>query len=66
MRKSEVLALRWKDLDFFTSRLSVNQIVAYGENNTIVYQTPKTKKSKRTITLDPITVSILKKWEKTR
>lgn len=66
MRKSEVLALRWKDLDFFTSRLSVNQIVAYGENNTIVYQTPKTKKSKRTITLDPITVSILKKREKTR
>ncbi|MGQ7542497.1 site-specific integrase [Streptococcus suis] len=66
MRKSEVLALRWKDLDFFTSRLSVSQIVAYGENNTIVYQTPKTKKSKRTITLDPITVSILKKWEKTR
>ncbi|HEL2005339.1 TPA: site-specific integrase [Streptococcus suis] len=66
MRKSEVLALRWKDLDFFTSRLSVNQIVAYGENNSIVYQTPKTKKSKRTITLDPITVSILKKWEKTR
>ncbi|WP_392344225.1 tyrosine-type recombinase/integrase [Streptococcus suis] len=34
MRKSEVLALRWKDLDFFTSRLSVSQIVAYGENNT--------------------------------
>ncbi len=59
MRKSEVLALRWKDLDLFTSRLSVSQIVAYGENNSIVYQTPKTK-SKRTITLDPITVSILK------
>ncbi|MBF0818601.1 site-specific integrase [Streptococcus acidominimus] len=66
MRKSEVLALRWKDIDFSTSKLSVNQTVAYGENNAVIFQTPKTKKSKRTISLDPTTVKILKKWRQER
>lgn len=66
MRKSEVLALRWKDLDLVGAKLSVNQIVAYGENSTVVYQTPKTKKSKRTITLDPVTVKIMQQWKHER
>ncbi|MGT2866411.1 site-specific integrase [Streptococcus fryi] len=62
MRKSEVLALRWKDLDLESAKLSVNQIVAYGENSQIVYQTPKTKRSKRTIALDVFTVKLMKEW----
>lgn len=66
MRKSEVLALRWKDIDLFGAKLSVNQIVAYGEDSQIIYQTPKTKKSKRTIALDPVTVKIMKEWQRVR
>ncbi|MGT2829222.1 site-specific integrase [Streptococcus hillyeri] len=66
MRKSEVLALRWKDIDFTTNKLSVNQTVAYGENNAVIFQTPKTKKSKRTLALDTVTVQILKKWRQER
>lgn len=66
IRKGELLALRWKDIDFFQSKLSINQTVAYGDNSTIVFQTPKTKKSKRTLSLDPATVKILKQWKQER
>lgn len=64
LRKSELLGLRWKDIDFTSNRLSVNQTVAYGEDTEVIYQTPKTKKSKRIISLDPTTAHILKKWRK--
>ncbi len=37
-----------------------------GENNAVIFQTPKTKKSKRTISLDPTTIKILKKWRQER
>ncbi|MEW4354069.1 tyrosine-type recombinase/integrase [Streptococcus pneumoniae] len=62
LRKSELMALRWKDIDLAHASLTVNQTVVYGEDNQMIFQTPKTKKSKRTISLDPITVSKLKSW----
>ena len=64
MRKNEVGALRWTDIDLESGQLKVNQTLAKGENNKIIFQTPKTKKSQRTISLDPKTIDILKDWHK--
>ncbi|MGT2964760.1 site-specific integrase [Streptococcus acidominimus] len=63
LRKSELMALRWKDTDISHSSLSVNQTIVYGENNQMIFQTPKTRKSKRVIALDSVTVQSLKKWK---
>ncbi|HEL1986723.1 TPA: site-specific integrase, partial [Streptococcus suis] len=62
LRKSELMALRWKDINIQTGTLSVNQTIVYGENNLMKFQTPKTQKSMRTISLDIRTLNILKSW----
>lgn len=64
MRKNEVGALRWTDIDLKNHQLKVNLTLAKGEGNRIIFQSPKTKKSARTISLDPKTVDILKEWHK--
>lgn len=58
MRKNEVGALSWSDIDLKVAQLKVNKTLAKGENNKTIFQTPKTKKSARTISLDPQTVEI--------
>jgi integrase len=62
MRKSEILALQWKDIDTFNKELHVNKTVAVDEHKNIILQTPKTKASKRTISLDTETLAILNDW----
>ncbi|MBL1227928.1 site-specific integrase [Enterococcus sp. BWB1-3] len=62
MRKSEVLALQWKDIDMFNKELHVNKTLAVDEHNKVIIQTPKTKASKRTISLDDRTIAILNNW----
>ena len=63
MRKSEVLALQWKDIDMFNKELYVNKTVAIDEHKNIIIQTPKTKASRRTISLDKGTLAILNDWK---
>lgn len=64
MRKNEISALRWSDIDFKKGQITVNQTLAKGEDNKLIFQTPKTKKSARTITLDSKTIKVLKDWHK--
>lgn len=64
MRKNEVGALGWSDIDLKAGQLKVTRTLAKGENNKTIFQTPKTKRSARTISLDPQTVEILKSWKK--
>mgnify|MGYP000866277719 FL=1 len=52
MRKNEISTLRWSDIDLKNGQITVNQTLAKGEDNKLIFQTPKTKKSARTITLD--------------
>ncbi|HVE46690.1 MAG TPA: site-specific integrase [Acidimicrobiales bacterium] len=58
MRRGEVVGLRWADVDLPARRLSVTQavVVAHGA---LVVSEPKTPASRRTIALDPATVSAL-------
>ena len=64
MRKGEALALQWKDVDFNQSTVTVNKTLARGENNRLIIQTPKTKTSVRTVSVDPGTMQLLKEWRK--
>lgn len=63
-RKGEVLALEWKDIDFNQSTVTVNKTLARGEDNKLIIQSPKTKTSFRTVSVDPGTMQLLKEWRK--
>lgn len=64
MRKGEALALTWNDIDFTKNELRINKALSRGEGNRLIVQTPKTKKSMRTIILDDKTMQVLKDWKK--
>lgn len=63
MRSGECLALQWKDIDFNDQTITITKTTAYnpGKKETTI-NTPKTKKSKRVISIDDVTLSVLKKW----
>lgn len=63
LRQGEALALKWSDIDFENKRITVDKTaVRIKERQTL--QTPKTKNSKRVISIDSATLSILKSWKK--
>lgn len=63
LRQGEALALKWSDIDFENKKITVDKTaVRIKEKQTL--QTPKTKNSKRVISIDPNTLSILKSWKK--
>ncbi|MCV3322701.1 site-specific integrase [Pediococcus ethanolidurans] len=62
LRKGEALALTWEDIDFNNSTLRVNKNLGKGYHGHLYLKAPKTRASRRTIELDPITLSTLKKW----
>ena len=63
LRQGEALALKWSDIDFENKKITVNKTAArIKEKQTL--QTPKTKNSKRVISIDPATLSILRSWKK--
>lgn len=62
MRVGECLALTWHDLDFNKKMVSISKTVASIKGGVIV-QPPKTVSSNRKISLDDMTIQILKKWQ---
>jgi integrase len=63
LRRGELAALRWADLDLDAKRLSVRQAAAMVGGHVIV-SAPKTARSRRSIALDAGTVTALKTWRK--
>ncbi len=53
MRRSELLALRWCDVNFIFSQISVSRSLHHLKDGSYVFTQPKTIKSKRTIFLSP-------------
>ncbi|HWI48317.1 MAG TPA: hypothetical protein VNU45_08865 [Rummeliibacillus sp.] len=53
MRVGELIALRWKDVDFVNQTISITKTYYNPNNNTVQFQlvTPKTKKSRRKIVI---------------
>ncbi len=64
MRRAELLALRWSDVDLELCQLSVTRSMQYiggaAPENRISFREPKTAKSKRSIALSPSTVVTLR------
>lgn len=62
LRRGEVLGLSWKNVNFPESTISINRTRIRAGNATI-FDTPKSKKSIRTIDIDPCTMALLRKWK---
>lgn len=67
-RKSEGLALVWKDFDFEKKTVSINKTLTYAkgsEGKEVIFQSDSPKNGEnRTITLDDYTIEVMKKWKK--
>lgn len=66
MRAGELCALKWKDIDFGEETISITKTYYNPTNNTLNYQllTPKTKSSRRVITIDPLVINELLKHKR--
>lgn len=61
LRRGELIALTWDDIDFTESTVTVNKSTARVKKGTIIKQ-PKSKTSKRTISLPAATMRLLRKY----
>ena len=58
MRRSEILALRWKDIDLVSGLVTVNRRV-YASKGKLDYRQPKTDKGRRSIPLPPSATQVM-------
>ncbi|MGE7942210.1 tyrosine-type recombinase/integrase [Lysinibacillus xylanilyticus] len=61
MRKGEIFALKWKDIDFDTFDVRITKAVKRGEKG--LYLGPTKNGKPRTIKIDEETIEILKLWQ---
>jgi len=60
MRRSELLALRWSDIDLILCQLYVTRTLHHLRDGTIVFRAPKTAKGRRMIALSPSAALVLR------
>jgi len=60
MRRSELLALRWCDVDLLLCQISVSRTLLQLRNRDIIIRQPKTAKERRLIALSPSTAIVLR------
>jgi len=63
MRRGEVLAVRWRDVDLAAAKLRVVASLQRVRGE-LRFESPKTDRSRRTISLPPFTVDVLKRHRK--
>jgi integrase len=61
MRRGEILALRWSEVDLERGTLAVTQTLEKSRRGGLRFKSPKTKKSRRSISLGPITIEALRR-----
>ena len=66
MRRSELLALRWQDIDFIYSQIYVSRSLHHLKDGSYVFTQPKSEKSRRTIALPPSAFLVLSEYRKQR
>jgi len=59
MRRGELLAVKWQDIDFSTCTLHVRRIFTRSKGNRYIEAEPKTEKSRRSIVLPALVVDLL-------
>ena len=60
MRRSELLALRWSDVDLILCQLSVTRALHHLQDGSLIFRQPKTAKGRRLISLSPSTTTLLR------
>ncbi|MFC1962327.1 tyrosine-type recombinase/integrase [Chloroflexota bacterium] len=66
MRRSELLALRWQDIDFIFSQVSVSHSLHQTRDNAFIFTAPKSEKGRRTIALPPSAFLVLEAYRKAK
>jgi len=64
MRRSELLALRWQDIDFIYGQISVNRSLHQLKDGSYIFTAPKSEKSRRTIALPPSAFLVMADYRK--
>ena len=62
MRRSEILALRWQDIDFIYSQIYVSRSLHHLRDGSIVIRQPKTAKSNRKIAISQSVLAVLEEY----
>jgi integrase len=64
LRPGELLGLRWKDVDFRHNRIHIRKVVSFLRSGGFIIKDPKTKKSRRTLDVNPVIIEELRKHRK--
>lgn len=65
LRRSEILGLRWKDVDFDNGYISIKEALVPDENNQLQVKGTKTVKSRRTLPCPPYILNLISQQEQT-
>jgi len=65
-RRSELLALRWQDIDFLYGQIYVNRSMHHLKDRSYVFTAPKSERSRRTIALPPSAFLVLSEYRKAK
>ncbi|AUI36113.1 site-specific integrase [[Bacillus] caldolyticus] len=66
LRKGELLALQWEDIDLESGTLYVRHSLSYTKEKGFFLKEPKTKRSKREIAIPSFVLPLLKKYKNVR
>jgi integrase len=66
LRRSELLGLRWEDVELDACRLSVRQGLVLVDNQPLLRATTKSSAARRSISLDSETTRLLRRWRMTQ
>lgn len=62
VRRGELLALEWADINFKDNSIRINKTLTQGKRGRQIVQSTKTRAGKRTIPVDKVTMNVLKQW----
>ena len=62
LRRSELLALRWQDVDSLYCQLYVSRSMHHLKTGEIIFRQPKSAKGNRTVALSPSTIEMLREY----
>ena len=66
LRRSEVLALRWSDIDPLLCQVSISRSIHRLRDGSFIFRQPKSAKGRRTVALSPVATQVLSEYhEKT-
>ena len=63
LRNGEMLGLTWDDIDFKEKTININKVRSWTKDDGMITKAPKTKSSKRIISVPDVVINILKEFK---